>query len=136
MSGYQKRIWRALAVQGAGILVAVPAMLILFNRAPRLPLAALLVGLILAGAVILATGQPWWRRIDEMEREEHAIAWYEGSIPGALIALLCMAGVAAHTHAHREFALGASFCFLAQGVFYLIVWAVRRLGRRAREIAQ
>ena len=136
MSGYQKRIWQALAVQLAGAVAGAGAILVLVARAQQLPLAVVIGGLILAGVLILAAGQPWWRRIDEMEREEHAIAWYEGSIPGGAIALLCLLGVIAHSGAHRELGLGGAICFLAEGLFYLVFWAIRRANRQARGAAQ
>ncbi len=135
MGAYQQRIWRALAVQLAGGLAAGAAVTALVGWAHRLPLAVVLLGLVLAGVLVLAAGQPWWRRIDEMEREEHAIAWYEGSIPGALICLLCMLGVTAHSGAHRELALGAAICFAAQALVYLVFWTIRRSDRRARAAA-
>ncbi len=136
MGAYQKRIWQALAVQIAGAVAATAAMSVLVFRARQLPLAVIIVGLLIAGVVLLAAGQPWWRRIDEMEREEHALAWYEGSIPGALIALLCMLGVTAHSGAHREMALGAGICFVAQGLVYLVFFAIRRANRQARDAAR
>jgi FtsH-binding integral membrane protein len=132
MSTYQKRIWRALAVQLAGAVAAVAAILLLGAHARQMPLALVIGGLILAGVVVLAAGQPWWRRIDEMEREEHALAWYEGSLPGALFALLCLLGVMAHSGAHRELGVGAAICFAAQALFYFIFWGIRRAKRQAR----
>lgn len=136
MSGYRKRIWQALAVQAAGALAAVAIILPLVRQAPRLPLALVMIGLMFAGALLLAAGQPWWRRIDEMEREEHAIAWYEGSIPGALVVLMGVLGLTAHTGAHRELALGAAVCFIGQGLFYLVFFAIRRRARTRGAVAR
>jgi len=132
MSAYQRRIWQALAVQAVGALAAATAIVLLVGRARQLPLPVVIVGLVLAGVLLLAAGMPWWRRIDEMEREEHTLAWYEGSVPGAAIALLCLLGVTAHSGAHRELGLGAAICFSAQGLLYLVFWAIRRTVRTAR----
>ena len=136
MGAYQKRIWQALAVQTVGALAAIAAILVIVAKARQLSLAVVLLGLTLAGALVLAAGQPWWRRIDEMEREEHTNAWYEGSILGALLALLWMLGLTAHTGAHRELALGGGLVFIAQGLVYLVFWAIRRLSRRSRATAR
>lgn len=132
MGAYQKRIWKALAVQAAGAAAGAAAIVVLGARARQLPLGVVLSGFILAGVLILAAGQPWWRQIDEMEREEHAIAWYEGSIPGASIALLGMLGVSAHFRAHWEMAEGAAICFAAQALVYFVFFAIRRASRHAR----
>lgn len=136
MGAYQKRIWRALAVQAAGALAAGAAIVLLTRQAPQLPLAVVVAGMVLAGVVVVAAGQPWWRRIDEMERQEHALAWYEGSIPGAAIALLGMLGLAARQAAHRELAIGGAICFVVQAVLYLVFWGIRRAMRSARGPAQ
>jgi hypothetical protein len=136
MGTYQKRIWQALAVQMAGAVAAMAAIFTLVAWAPQLPLFVVIAGLTLAGAVVLAAGQPWWRRIDEMEREAHALSWYEGSILGAVAALMWMLGLAAHSGAHRELALGGGLCFIAQGLAYLVFWAIRSWGRRSRTVAR
>jgi hypothetical protein len=136
MSRYENRIWRALAIQGVGALVAIAMILALGARAPQLPLVVVLGGLTLAGVLVLAAGQPWWRRIDEMEREMHAMAWYEGSVPGAALALLWMLGLTAHSGAHRELAFGGALCFMVQGAFYLVFWAIRAANRRSRAVAR
>ena len=134
MRAYDIRIWRALAIQLVGAVIATAAILFLIARARQLPLAVVLVGLTLAGALVVAAGQPWWRRIDEMERETHSLAWYEGSILGASVAMLWMLGLSAHTGAHKELALGGALCFIAQGVVYLIFWAIRWSGQHARAL--
>jgi hypothetical protein len=135
MSRYENRIWKALAIQGAGALVAIAMILVLIRRAPQLPLAVVLGGLSLAGVLVLAAGQPWWRRIDEMEREMQALAWYEGSVPGAALALLWMLGLFAHSGAHRELAFGGALCFMAQGLAYLVFWAIRAARRGSGAVA-
>jgi hypothetical protein len=142
MSRYENRIWKALAIQGAGALAAIALILVLVRLAPQLPLAVVLSGLSLAGVLVVAAGQPWWRRIDEMEREMHALAWYEGSVPGAALALLWMlgltahsGGLTAHSGAYREMAFGGALCFMAQGLAYLVFWAIRAMNRRSRAAA-
>jgi hypothetical protein len=136
MSAYQRRIWQALAVQAAGAVAGGAAVVLLIGHASELPLPVVLAGLVLAGVVLVAAGQPWWRRIDEMEREEHSLAWYEGGVPGAALALLCLLGVAAHSGAHLELALGGAICFGAQAAFYLVFWAIRRSVRSPRAAAR
>jgi len=136
VGSYQKRIWRALAIHAAGALPAIAVIFVLAHQAPRLPLAVVLVGLTLAGALLLVSSLPWWRRIDEMEREVHTSCWYSGSLVGALAVLLWTMGLSAHTGAHRELALGAGLCFVAQSVVYLIFWAIRSSSLSSRAMAR
>ena len=86
--------------------------------------------LVLMAGVVLA-GIPWWRALDDVQKQGQTHSWYWGSLVAGLAAL---AWLLATTGRHSDLSLGAAYLFVAQGVGFALAWLLWRLkGRGAAE---
>jgi hypothetical protein len=134
MSGatYKSRLRRAtwLAFGGA-VIAGLIVGRIARSSAPGENFWLIFPLLLLVGALALLGTWPWWRRIDDIQKNGHMLSWYWGSTVGAVILLMW---VIAATGVNSDVTKGATAMFMAQGLGFLVVfgsWSWR--GRGAAE---
>ena len=124
----QKKIWVAMgAALAASIVVGLVSAVLIQTGSGHVPTGVILSLLVvLIGGALLAC-IPWWRRLDDMARDAHMIAWYRGGSFGGGVALLAVATLGGVKSAFFQ---GGAVVFLAQVaayvVFWLGWWALRR----------
>lgn len=89
----------------------------------------LIVGLMIVAATFLAC-IPWWRTMDDMQRQGHMISWYWGGMAGGIIVLI---GLIAALGVRSDQSQGAVALFMGQAVGFLIYWAVWMWRRRGEK---
>jgi hypothetical protein len=78
-------------------------------------------GIVFVFAVSFAAALPWWRTMDDMQRQGHTISWYWGGLGGGS---LMFAWLIAALGGESDTVKGAVAMLLAQIVGFLIFWAV------------
>ena len=120
---------RKLGVLGFGAALAAGLILGLYLPANEATtptwivypaLLALMAGVILAGL-------PWWRALDDVQKQGQTHSWYWGSMLAGVAVLMWMV---ATTGRHSDMSLGAAYLFIAQGLGFALVWLVWRLRGR------
>jgi hypothetical protein len=101
----------------------------------HLPIGVVVATLAAAIALIYPASLPYWRRLDEMARQAHLVAWFWGGSLGGGFALLCSLALVVRGEIDRSLMRGAALTLAAQVVGSVIVWAcwwARRRGRAAQ----
>jgi hypothetical protein len=84
--------------------------------------------LLIAACVVAGwAAAPWWRRMDDMQREGHLISWYWGGIGGALVALMALV---AATSVRSQLATGGFLVLIGETAGFFIYWLFWARGRR------
>jgi hypothetical protein len=84
-------------------------------------------GVLFLFAVTFAAALPWWRMMDDMQRQGHMISWYWGGLGGGTIMLgWLVAGAGGQSDAVK----GAIALLAAQCVGFMVFWAVWMWRRR------
>jgi hypothetical protein len=81
------------------------------------------------GLVFLGT-YPWWRRLDDVQRQSHLVSWYWGGMIGGVVVLMALiagAGV------HSDLARGGVFVIVGQAIGFAIFLVIRQVRGRAPE---
>lgn len=124
---------RKYFVLGFGVAIAAGLVLGIYLPANAGSAPAWLVFpvlLVLMGGVMLA-GLPWWRALDDVQRQGQTHSWYWGSMLAGLCVIMWLI---ATTGRHSDMSLGAAYLFIAQGIGFALVWTIWRLrGRGASE---
>lgn len=84
-------------------------------------------GMLLVFAVGFAAVHPWWRNLDDVQRNGHLVSWYWGAQIGAVIVLVALV---AATGSRSEYSLGGLAVFLGEAVAFGIAWLIWRLRLR------
>ena len=122
--GVRRATWLALAVTFAGALAGSVMLGIAGpGRYFWLTFPMLVAVCVIAG---MASG-PWWRRLDDMQREGQLISWYWGGIGGGLVMLM---DIVARTGVRDPLFTGGVLLLAGQSVGYVIYWAAWAWARR------
>jgi uncharacterized membrane protein len=70
-----------------------------------------------------AAVMPWWRRLDDLQKEGQLVSWYWGGQIGAVVVLMAL--VAANG-AHSDFARGGAAVFMGEAMFFGAAWLIWR----------
>jgi hypothetical protein len=70
---------------------------------------------------------PWWRRLDDMQRQGHLVSWYWGGIGGMLMTLMALV---AATGVRSPLATGGFLVTIGQSAGFLVYWLFWARGRR------
>ena len=82
-------------------------------------------------ALAFAACIPWWRRLDEMQKNWHLVSWYWGGLAGGLAVMMALV---AATGVHSDLSKGALYMAMGQAVAFLIFfagWSLRHRGPEA-----
>lgn len=110
--------WLAFLVP---IIVALPMAFLLRPIAPGEHFWLVLAGGVLVGCTALWASIPWWRTMDDMQRQGHMVSWYWGGLGGGMLALTWLI---AALGMNSDQAKGAVLLFGMQALGYLGFWAV------------
>lgn len=120
---------------GWGIMLSVTAVIgmvcaaVIYRGKDMLtPEVMIVVATLLAGLAMLAC-IPWWRALDEMQKDAQLAAWYWGGTMGVTIGLLSAVIIGGP---HSELVKGAVLVGGAQGVCFAVVWLGWRVIHRPR----
>lgn len=94
-----------------------------------LPPALTILLLSLAGSLLIFAMRPWWRALDEMEKDAQLISWYWGGSMGlgvGLMTAVVLGGPAS------PMAQGALLAAGAQILFFLLFWVGWKILHRPR----
>ncbi len=83
--------------------------------------------LLLVGGLGLLISIPWWRRMDDMQRQAQTTTWYWGGTIGAIAVIMALI---AGTGVHSEVTKGAMLVLMGQCAAFLIGLAIWRLRHR------
>lgn len=83
--------------------------------------------LLLVFALAMAAVQPFWNRLDDVQKNGHLVSWYWGGQAGAVVVLM---GLVAATGTHSHYSLGGLAVFMGQAVAFGIAWLIWRLRLR------
>ena len=128
ISQRQKRILSA----GAGGYVAVLAItlfwaLVIVNGRGHIPMALIIALTAVSCAIALLAVLPYWRRLDDRQREARLTSWYWGAGFGAMLGALTATVIGGQGSA---FAAGAILVVAIQVAGYytarLIIWQLNR----------
>jgi uncharacterized membrane protein YfcA len=117
---YSTRVRRATALAFIlPIAASLPLGYLLRDVVPgqdfRLVLAVGLLVIVAAFAACI----PWWRAMDDMQKQGHMLAWYWGGMAGGLVMLIWLI---AALGMHSPQALGALALLMAEFVGFLLFW--------------
>lgn len=86
---------------------------------------------LITGLLVIATtfwaSVPWWRTMDDMQRQGHMISWYWGGMAGGLVVLVWLGAALGMPSPQVQ---GALALFVGQAVGFLIFWGVWMWRRR------
>jgi hypothetical protein len=117
-------IWLAVAAAaGAGIVAGRVARIGQPGENFWLVYPALLAVMALAFAGTL----PWWRKLDDMQKQGHLVSWYWGGLAGGLAAML---GLVAAYGVDSAISQGSLITVMGQAVGFLVAWAIWSARRR------
>jgi len=118
-------IWLALAATiGAGLAGGKVARL----AQPGENFWFVYPALVAVMALAFASTIPWWRKLDDMQKQGHLVSWYWGGMAGGLAVMLAL--VAANG-VDADLSQGSLHTVLGQAVGFVvawIIWSVRRRG--------
>lgn len=77
--------------------------------------------LLLVGALALASAIPWWKRVDDMQKQGHLLSWYWGGLAGGLFMLFWIIAGAGH---QSDAVKGATAMALGQSAGFFIAWII------------
>jgi hypothetical protein len=106
-------------------IAATWVAMILSHQSLR-PSLSIVLSAALAGAGVLAC-IPWWRALDEMQREAQLTSWYWGGCFGCVVGILSAAFVGG---VHSPLLSGALLVGAAQIVSFALCWVVYWLMHR------
>jgi uncharacterized membrane protein YfcA len=130
-SSYRNRMRRATAI-AFGVPTVIGAALGLLLRAVSpgehfwLVFLALLAGCVLAFWACI----PWWRRMDDMQKEGHLVSWYWGGIGGGIAVLMA---IIAGYGLRSDQATGVLMVLTGQVAGFLLFWLFWARGRRGSQ---
>ena len=127
-SNYSSKLRRAAWLAAAVTLIgAIAGSVLLGEVGPGryfwLTFPILVVVCVVAGQA----SAPWWRRLDDMQRQGQLISWYWGGLGGGLVTL---AALAAGKGVHSPWAIGGMMMLGGQSLGYVIYWAAWARSRR------
>ncbi|MES2698451.1 MAG: hypothetical protein V4647_02415 [Pseudomonadota bacterium] len=127
-TNYSRRLRKATLLAFLGPLaVALLAGSLLNHVVPGHQFWPVLIGgLLVLGATFWAC-LPWWRTMDDMQKQGHMISWYWGGMAGGLIVLAWLIAALGMPSAQVQ---GALALFVGQAVGFGIFWAVWMWRRR------
>lgn len=121
---YKQRMW-ALAALAIATSVPVGLVMGVLGRDIASPSNIWVVVpiLILLFAVQFIAVWPWWKRLDDLQKQAHLTSWYWGGMSGAVLWVIWLVANKMH---HTDFGMGAVAMFSAQFagfcVYYLFWW--------------
>ena len=128
-SRYRTRLRRATWLAfGIPLVAAAGASVVLRSIAPGDYFWPVLTMLWAVCALALWACVPWWKRLDDMQKQGHMLGWYWGGLGGGILALMWLV---AAVGVRGELARGGLIVLMGQLVGFLlfwIVWARRRSG--------
>jgi len=128
-SSYRTRLRRATWLAfGIPLVAAAGASVLLRSIAPGDYFWPVLAMLWAVCALALWACVPWWKRLDDMQKQGHMLGWYWGGLGGGILALMWLV---AAVGVRGELARGGLIVLMGQLVGFLlfwIVWARRRSG--------
>jgi hypothetical protein len=127
-TGYSARLRRATWLAfGVAPLVGIGGALLLRRVGPGeyfwLVFPILLTG---CGLALLAC-VPWWKRLDDMQKQGHLVSWYWGGLAGGIASLMALV---ASRGVRSDLANGGMIVLLSEAVGFVLFWAVWAYARR------
>ena len=125
---YRNRMWLYAALSlgaavGAGL---VGSLLISRYSTGAGPWLVLILLLAASGVAIVAT-LPWWRQLDDVQRQGHLSSWYWGSMIGGLAFLMYLVATIGR---HADLTKGAVYLLLAEFGGFVVLFGLWRLRGR------
>ena len=84
---------------------------------------------LLGFGAIFAFCMPYWRRLDDVQKQGQLTSWYWGGMAGAVLMLAWLVAMGAH---RSEFGMGAGIMLLVQTTGFAVAWGVWGLRGRGQ----
>jgi len=126
MSGlnYKTKIQLAHGLAAGGAIVTgLAAARIAQASAPGENLGLILPLLLIVAGLGCVSTLPWWRSIDDVQRQGHLVSWFWGSMAGAWVLIMAFVAVFGRT---SDLARGAGALYVAQGVGFCCAYLIWR----------
>jgi hypothetical protein len=111
-------------------VVALPMAYLLRGVAPGEHFWLVLAGGLFVVGTALWACVPWWRTMDDMQKQGHMISWYWGGLGGGLVAMIWLIAALGTKSPQGQ---GALTMFVGQAVGFFGFWAVWAWQRRGEK---